>query len=430
MKLFTSTLGLMALAASAMAAEQGALSSKDPQVLRGAYLARAGDCIACHTAPGGKPFAGGLPMKTPLGTVYSTNITPDPKTGIGGYSFEDFDKAVRHGVGKESASLYPAMPYTSYAYVKTADVKALYAYFMQGVQPVAQANKAVDIPWPLSMRWPLGLWRGMFAPSVTTDETPVPDGDKIALGRYLVTGLGHCSTCHTPRGAAMQEKASDDKGADFLSGAVIDGWLARNLRSDPADGLGQWSEQDIVTLLKTGRTDRAATFGSMAEVVEHSTQHLTDKDLSAIAAYLKTLPAAQPGKAALAYDNKAAKDMFNGTAKSSGAIEFLNNCAACHRTSGKGYAGVFPALAQNASVNAQDPASVIRIVLQGATVPGTVAAPASFTMPGFADRMTDKEVADVVSFVRGSWGNQAPSVSAQDVAKVRKGHVLPMAPAR
>ena len=182
-------------------------AANDPQaqlVKQGEYLARAADCAACHTAPKGKPFAGGLPIASPIGTIYSTNITPDKDTGIGSYSLEDFDRALRHGIAKNGSTLYPAMPYTSYAKVRPADVKALYAYFMSGVQPVAQANKATDIPWPMSMRWPLSIWRKMFAPAVVADSAST-DNDPISRGRYLVEGLAHCSACHTPRGFALQE---------------------------------------------------------------------------------------------------------------------------------------------------------------------------------------------------------------------------------
>ncbi|WP_114470429.1 c-type cytochrome [Pseudorhodoferax soli] len=416
--------------ASTLVGHAQSVSASPSELKRGEYLARVGDCIACHSAPGGKPFAGGLALESPIGKIYSTNITPDKKTGIGTYSLEDFDKAVRHGIAKQGHTLYPAMPYTSYAYVKPDDVKAMYVYFMQGVQPVEAANKPSEIPWPMSMRWPLGVWRSLFAPEVTTDNTPVPDADRIAVGRYLVTGLGHCSTCHTPRGVALQEKATTDAGADFLSGAVLEGWLARSLRGDHRDGLGSWTEADIQALLKTGRNRHGATFGSMADVVAHSTQHMTDSDLGAIAAYLKTLPATDGKSVPLVYDDKAAKAMFNGTDKSLGALTYVNNCAACHRTSGKGYDEVFPALALNPTVNADDPSSVIHIILKGAQMPHTTTAPTQFAMPGFADRLTDSEVADVATLIRQSWGNRAPGVTASQVAKVRKHANVPAGPAR
>jgi mono/diheme cytochrome c family protein len=281
------------------------------------------------------------------------------------------------------------------------------------------------------MRWPLSFWRRMFAPTPVADNTPVDEGDKIAVGRYLVTGLGHCSTCHTPRGVALQEKAGTDAdGPAFLSGAVLEGWLARNLRGDKADGLGAWSEQDIVELLKTGRNAHGAAVGSMSDVVQHSTQYMSDRDLQAMAAYLKTLPPLKPDAAAQAYVDTDAKAMFEGTTKDVGALLFVDNCAACHRTSGKGYEGVFPALAQNPTLSTQDPSSVVHIILKGAEMPSTQTAPTHFAMPGFADRLTDTEVAQVASFVRKTWGNQGPAVSAEQVRDMRKEIKAAAAPVR
>ncbi|AOB30194.1 alcohol dehydrogenase [Bordetella sp. H567] len=420
----------LTLAAAHAWAEAPAGGNVDAQLIKqGEYLSRAADCVACHTAKDGKPYAGGLPFDTPIGTVYSTNITPDKETGIGDYSYEDFDRAVRHGVGKGVGSLYPAMPYTSYAHVSPDDVKALYAYFMHGVTPVKQQNKGTDIPWPLSMRWPLGIWRGLFAPDVANGTASAPGGQQAASGdaevlrgRYLVEGLGHCSACHTPRGFALQEKASTDAdGTAFLSGAVVEGWLAKNLRGDVNSGLGSWSKEDIAAFLKGGRNAHSAAFGGMAQVVQDSTQHMSDADLAAIAAYLKTLAPAGKGDArTLAYSDATGQALRTGSDKSEGAITFLNNCAACHRSTGKGYAETFPQLAQSSTVLSGDPASLIHLVLKGAQMPGTRSAPTQYAMPGFDYRLSDGEVAAVVTFVRNSWGNQASAVTADQVAKVRK----------
>ena len=427
-----------ALVASAAFAADGTPASNDAQMIKqGEYLSRAGDCIACHTAGGGKPFAGGLGIESPLGTIYSTNITPDKETGIGNYTYEDFDQAVRHGKAKDGHSLYPAMPYTAYAKVTPEDVKALYAYFMHGVEPVKQENKDTDISWPMSMRWPLTVWRWMFAPDVVNGPaaSDLKGADRAALlrGQYLVEGLGHCSTCHTPRGFALQEKAlSDADGSAFLSGGVVEGWLAKNLRGDMVDGLGSWTKEDIAVFLKSGRNGHSAAFGGMAQVVQDSTQHLTDDDLNAIAAYLKSLPPVNKDAATkpLAYDETVAQALRTGKDKGDGAMAFLNNCAACHRSTGKGYTETFPQLALSSTVNSADPTSLIHIVLKGAQMPGTTAAPTAYAMPGFDWRMTDKEVADVVTFVRSSWGNKGAAVSAADVAKVRKDVGAAAQPAR
>jgi len=421
MKRIAMTAAALALAAGASAGRAAdAAPGADPQLVqRGAYLARAGDCIACHTAAGGKPFAGGLALATPIGTVYSSNITPDKAHGIGDYTLADFDQALRHGVRKDGVSLYPAMPYPSYAKLQPADVQALYAYFMHGVAAQPTPNRAVGIPWPLSMRWPLRVWRARFAPAVAPAAQPAA-GDQVARGRYLVEGLGHCGACHTPRAVTLQEKALSDTSSDFLAGGIVDGYLASNLRSDLRDGLGAWSEQDIVQFLKSGRNGHSAAFGGMADVVANSTQHMSDADLHAIASYLKTLKPVQARQPAPAYDNATYQALRTGGDKSEGALDFLNNCAACHRTSGKGYQETFPTLALSPTVNANDPSSLISLVLQGGAMPGTTAAPTEFAMPAFAGRLSDQEVARVLTFVRGSWGNHAPAVTASMVAKVRK----------
>ncbi|MBK5440782.1 MULTISPECIES: cytochrome c [unclassified Pseudomonas] len=390
-------------------------------VKQGEYLARAGDCVACHTAKGGKPFAGGLPMETPIGTIYSTNITPD-KTGLGDYSFEDFDQAVRHGVAKNGSTLYPAMPYPSYARVSESDMQALYAYFMKGVEPVAQVNKDSDIPWPLSMRWPLAGWRWMFAPKVEDYKAQAGADPVISRGAYLVEGLGHCGACHTPRALTMQEKSlSASDGSAFLSGsAPLEGWIAKSLRGDHKDGLGSWSEEQLVQFLKTGRSDRSAVFGGMSDVVVHSMQYMSEEDLTAIARYLKSLPAVDPKDQPHQYDKQVADALWKGDDSKPGASVYIDNCAACHRTDGHGYTRVFPALAGNPVLQTADATSLINIVLNGGTLPATHTAPSTFTMPAFAWRLSDQEVADVVSFVRGSWGNKGAPVKASDVANLRK----------
>ncbi|MGD8205185.1 c-type cytochrome [Pantoea sp. FN0305] len=420
MKKVLLALCLMTSATGAMAVD----NQGGDLIKRGEYLARAGDCVACHTSKDGKPFAGGLPMETPIGTIYSTNITPDKESGIGSYSYDDFQKAVRHGIAKNGDTLYPAMPYPSYAVVSDEDMQALYAYFMHGVAPVAQQNKESDIPWPLSMRWPLSVWRTLFAPDVKAFQPKSGEDRELARGRYLVEGLGHCGACHTPRSITMQEKAlSDEKGSDYLAGsnAPIDGWTASNLRGDNRDGLGRWSEDDLVQFLRTGRNDDTAAFGGMTEVVEHSLQYLSDEDIKAIARYLKSLGAKDPSQTGFQPDDAVAQALWKGDDSKAGAAEYVDSCAACHRTDGQGYKRFFPVLRGNPVVLADDPTSLIHIVLTGSTLPGVQGAPSTVVMPGFGWRLNDRQVADVVNFIRTSWGNQAAKpVTAQDVADVRK----------
>lgn len=392
-------------------------------ITKGQYLADAGDCTACHTAKGGKPFAGGLPIASPIGTLYTSNITPDPGTGIGTYSLDDFDRALRHGIAANGNSLYPAMPYPAYARISDDDLRALYAYFMHGVQPVNEANRVNDVPWPLSMRWPLAIWRKVLAP---TPDSVAFKADRystaqVARGAYLVQGLGHCGSCHTPRALTLQERALDESGAEYLAGGpVIDGWLAVNLRGNLADGLGRWTADDIIGTLRSARnTHYAVLGGAMGDVVVHSTQHFNDGDLQAVAAYLKTLPATDHQPSSFKEDPATALALAVGKEGSRGAELYIDNCAACHRTNGKGDAHVFPTISGNSSVLSQDPVSLIRLVLAGSNLPATRTAPSQLGMPAFAWRLSDQEVAQVLTFIRTNWGNQAPAVEASQVTNMR-----------
>src|SRR5450759_2495140 len=267
-------------------------ASSQERVGRGAYLALAGDCIACHTSRGGPPYAGGLPLATPIGIVYSTNITPDLETGIGRYSTDEFVRVMREGVAKDGHRLYPAMPYTSYAKVSQDDLSALYAYFRQGISPVRQINRRTHLKWPLSMRSLMAVWNALYLKKGEFVVHP-DEGASWNRGAYLVQGLGHCGGCHTPRGVLGQEKAGSEKdGRPYLAGAKLDNWYALPLTGDRKTGLNAWSKDEIAEYLKTGRTARVVAVGMMVEVVAKSTQYLTDHDLMAIAEYLKSLPPA------------------------------------------------------------------------------------------------------------------------------------------
>lgn len=384
----------------------------------GAYIARTGDCVACHSVPNGQPFAGGLAMQTPVGTIYSSNITPDKQTGIGGYSYADFKNAVQYGIRKDGAALYPAMPYPSYAIMPDADIQALYAYFMSQVEPVSQPSADSTIPWPLNMRWPMAWWQLLFAGKREFAASAGAD-EKLVRGAYLVEGPGHCGACHTPRGLAYQERAlSLADGDAFLSGAVIDGWRAKSLRGE-AQGLQSWSAQDIEMFLKTGRTDKVAAFGAMADVVEHSTRHFTDGDIASIAAYLKQLPAAG-GKLA-AFPPKADSTtaaLRDGRYDSRGAVIYVEQCVVCHRADGQGMPRIFPALAGNSAVFAKNPQSIIQITLEGGRMPSNDTDAMAFAMPGFR-HLSDQDITDVINFIRTAWTNQAPPIGGEDVAHIR-----------
>lgn len=390
----------------------------DNSMSKGQYLATAGDCTACHTVTGGKPFAGGLKMSTPVGAIYSTNITPDKETGIGDYTFEDFEKAMREGVAKDGHNLYPAMPYTAFAKINDEDMHALYDYFMNEVEPVKQENRESDIPWPLNMRWPLSMWNMVFH----EDSTYQPDSSQSEewnRGAYLVQGLEHCGTCHTPRGIGFQEKSLDHHDDEFLTGGTLEGWHAPDLTGNMKSGLGNWTEDDIAEFLKTGRTDGSVAFGTMAEAIEHSTQYLSDADLKAMAVYLKSLKPSDANAKAPEYDNKTVEALTKGDVSQAGALEYMDNCAACHRLDGKGYAKTFPALAGNSALLSDDPSSVISVILKGGKAPVTKEALAGMEMPGFAWRLDDQQVADLATFIRNGWGNSAPAVTAEQVAEIR-----------
>ena len=397
--------------------EQPQAAEFDPALVsRGEYVARLSDCVACHSLPGKAPFAGGLEMATPLGNIHATNVTPDPTHGIGRYSLADFDRAVRHGVAPGGRRLYPAMPYPSYAKLSDDDVRALYAFFMKGVQPANQANIPSDIPWPLNMRWPIALWNGLFAPNATYATKPAQDA-QWNRGAYIVQGPGHCGSCHTPRGLAFNEKALDEAGTPFLAGALLDGWYAPSLRQDPNTGLGRWSEAQIVQFLKTGRNQHAVVYGSMTEAFNNSTQFMNDDDLAAIARYLKSLPGdPQRDGAPWAYQAVAA----NARTDAPGAHTYATRCASCHGADGKGQPDWMPPLAGATSALATETASAINITLNGAQRVVAAGVPDAYRMPALREQLSDQDIAEVLTYVRSSWGNHGSAVEAKAVGKLRE----------
>ncbi len=399
----------------------------DELVQRGAYLARAGDCLACHIAQQGKPFAGGLPFDVKVGTVYSTNITPDRETGIGLYSRDDFVKVMRKGVAKDGRRLYSAMPYPSFAKVSPEDLAALYAYFMQGVTPVRAPARRAHLSWPLGSRSLLAVWNALYFKKGEYAADP-RQSDSWNRGAYLVQGLGHCGACHTPRGIAGQEKAGSERdGANYLAGAALDDWYATSLRGEAVTGLAAWSQDELVESLRSGRTARVAATGMMADVVAKSTQYLTDPDLMAIAEYLKSLPAddqdvkgSGDSRLQADADHAATRALKTGETGMRGSRIYLDNCCACHHSDGAGAQRIFPNLVRNESVNTKDPVSLIHLLLAGSAMPSTQTAPSAIAMPDFGWRLSDEDLADVLSFIRASWGNHAPAVKSEQVARVRK----------
>ncbi|HZZ12828.1 MAG TPA: cytochrome c [Paraburkholderia sp.] len=415
--LLTSALLVTAGATVASTSAWAQSADRDAALIRhGEYLARAGDCMACHSAAGKKPFAGGLPIVSGLGTIYSTNITPSQRNGIGHYTEQQFADAIRKGVRADGARLYPAMPYPAYVKITDADVHALYTYFMKDVAPVDEAAPVTSLSFPFNLRWGMALWNLAFTPN---KPFAAPDGatEQVRRGAYLVESLGHCGSCHTPRGVAMNEKAFDGSDASFLAGGDLNGWSVPSLR-----GMAHWTQQDVVDYLQTGRNSKAAVAGEMTSVVFNSTSHLTEGDVNAIAAYLKSLPASSTART----DSAVTSAPDATTAKLTAARQltlgerlYIDNCAACHFVNGKGAPRVFPHLDGATVVNAKDPTGLLHIILAGAQTPSTAKAPSVLPMPGFANRLNDDEVAQLATFVRSGWSNRAPAVTASEAAKAR-----------
>ena len=380
--------------------------SASADVMRGEYLSRAGDCISCHTQAGHSAYGGGRELKTPFGPIYSTNITPDPQYGIGAYGLKDFDRAVRQGVAKDGHHLYPAMPYPSFRRISDRDIGDLYDYFMHGVQPVHEASQKTRLPFPFNMRWMMLVWNWLFKPH--SDFKPQAGRDETwNRGSYLVETLGHCGACHTPRGLAFQENGLTASSRAFLSGGTLEYWHAPSLRGNARRGLAEWSEADIAEYLRTGHARGFTAFGTMSEAVEVSTRYLTDSDRMAIAHYLKSLPAAS-------LPLTPVPNATAGQAEWPGAGIYASDCAGCHGRNGEGRPAA-PALAGNPAIQASDPASVVHILLKGSQSPATPFGPQVETMPGFEPKLSDREIAEVATFIRQSWDNRAPAVDERVV---------------
>jgi len=371
---------------------------------RGRYLTSAGDCQACHTTQGAKPFAGGRPIPTPFGTIYSANITPDRQTGIGAWTNDQFYRALHEGVDAHGKNLYPAFPYPWYTKITREDSDAIRAYLSK-LEPVKNAPPANSLTWPLNYRMVMEGWNELFFKegNFKPDNTKPPQWNR---GAYLVEGLGHCGACHTPTnilGAAKKDSR--------LQGGTLQDWYAPSLAGDLRSGLGSWSVDDIVTFLKTGRNDRSTAYGPMSEVINFSTSKLNDSDLNAIATYLKDIPASGSDKKPAHVDAKTAE---------SGQAIYVDNCSACHRSNGEGLPAMFPSLKGDANVQDKDPTTIIRLILNGAHATVTDARPTQLSMPAFGWKLTDDQIATLANYVRNSWSNSAASVSASDVKSLRQ----------
>jgi mono/diheme cytochrome c family protein len=412
------------------AAEQAAQG--DAAIERGKYLAIAADCGACHSAPNGKPFAGGLPIGTPLGTIYSTNITPSANFGIGRYTEEEFSRALRRGIRSDGAHLYPAMPYTSYARFTDEDTHALYLYFTKAVEPVDARGPETELPFPMNIRLSMLGWNILFLDT----QVFAPDQQQPAQwnrGAYLVEGAAHCGTCHTPRGFLMQEQTGR-----ALSGAQVGPWYAPNITSDPASGIGSWSREELAAYLRNGHLrGKAQAAGSMGEAVEHSFQYLSADDIDSIATYIKTVPPiGDPAASASRFTaGKISSELTmlrgrdgiksDNDAAPSGAELFQGNCASCHAAEGQGSKdGYYPSLFHNSATGAKNPTNLIAAILYG--VDRTVSGRQAF-MPGFGGRpadanpLSDRNIAVLASYVLSHFGAGDTTVTEQEVTEIRHG---------
>jgi len=375
-------------------------------IARGEYLAKAGNCMGCHTTPGGEPYAGGRGIETPFGTVYTSNLTPDAATGLGHWSPAHFWRALHNGRSRDGRLLYPAFPYTNYTLVAREDANALYAY-LRKLKPVVRVNRPHGLRFPFDTQAALAVWRALyFSPgAIAHDPARAVDWNR---GAYLVQGLGHCNACHGSRNVLGATGGPLDLGGGLIP---MQNWYAPSL-SDPKEaGVAEWDARQIVALLKTGVNDKASVLGPMAEVVGRSTQYLTEADLNAMAAYLKSLPPTHGVAPTRLPEPNPALDR--------GAKLYADHCAQCHGEQGEGAPGIYPPLAGNRALTMASTANLVRVVREGGFAPSTAGNPRPYGMPPFATVLNNADTAAVLSHVRGAWGNQGAAVSEIEVNRYR-----------
>jgi mono/diheme cytochrome c family protein len=371
-------------------------------IRRGRYLTTAGDCASCHTRRGGRPFEGGLGVGTPFGTIYSANLTGDRDTGIGGWTADQFFRAMHHGIAPGGKHLYPALPYNYFTTVTREDSDAIFA-FLKTTPAVRYVPPANRLPFPVNLRSSVIGWNAINFKAHEFQRNPRMSAE-WNRGAYLTEGLGHCGDCHTPKnvlGAELKNQA--------FRGAVINNSVAPDLTPNPRTGLGRWNLAEIVGYLRTGRNSHANASGQMAEVVTYSTSLLSDSDLAAIATYLISLPAS-PSLPSAHPDAQAMR---------AGSAIFSDACTGCHLAGGKGQPGLYPPLPGSALAQQQDPTGVIRLILAGGRTAPTLSQPGYQSMPSFAWKLTDQQTADVATYVRNAWGNNAPPVQERQVSALR-----------
>jgi cytochrome c553 len=395
---------------TAPAAQTTRIPSSTESISKGEYLARAGDCIACHTDPGGKLFGGKRPMPTPFGTLYSSNITPDPQHGIGKWSADDFYATMHVGRMPDGGLIYPAMPFGDYTKVTRADSDAIFAY-LRSVPPAPEPDREHDLRFPFNNRSLILGWRTLFF----NEGTYQPDStksDEWNRGAYLVEGLGHCGMCHT----AINKLGGTSESKAFQGGLIpMQNWYAPSLTSNKEAGLGDWSLADISDYLRKGVSRRGAVYGPMSEVVYNSLQYMTDADIRAMAVYLKSI--GQLNK--LDPEVSSVPVAENSLLMRLGKSVYADQCANCHGAKGAGEPTRYPSLANNQSIQMDSPVNPIRMVLNGGFPPSTPGNSMPYGMPPFAQNLSNDEVAAVVTYIRSSWGNHGTAISARQVDELR-----------
>ncbi len=373
------------------------------QLRRGQYLVAAGDCMSCHLRASGEPLAGGLGLKTPFGVIYSANITSDKETGIGDWTGDQFYRAMHDGIDDEGVNLYPAFPYPWFRLASREDTDAILA-FLKSTPAVKYTPPKNHLPFPLNIRTTVKGWNLLYLNSRDLQSDPKQSAE-WNRGAYLVNGLGHCGGCHTPKNGL-----GADKTHVALQGGSLDKWFAPDLTTNSRTGLGNWSVDEIAEYLQNGRNARADAGGPMGDVVTYSTSLMSDVDRHAIAVYLKS-QSASPSLASSAPNSDAMRR---------GAAIYSDACSSCHLEDGVGQPGIFPPLGPNAGLQQSDPIGLEHLILAGARIGTSPTRPSPFAMPSFAWKLSDQEVADVSTYIRNSWGNQAAAVSAADVRAARK----------
>ncbi|WP_431273423.1 c-type cytochrome [Variovorax ureilyticus] len=413
--LFLATLGILAAFAVVGLNLRGETKLPDPPtafnstpelVERGRYLALAGNCAGCHSALGSAPYAGGVGIETPFGTIFASNLTSDPAAGIGSWNSDHFWRALHNGRSKDGRLLYPAFPYPNFTRVTREDSDAIFAY-LRTVPPSPMPNRAHELRFPYDTQAALAVWRALSFTAGTFEPNPGKSAE-WNRGAYLVDGLGHCIACHGTRNVlgATQENLG-------LSGGLIavQNWYAPSLTSNREAGVAEWEPHDVVELLKNGRSERGSVMGPMADVVYGSTQHLKEADLLAMASYLKELPSTSAAVAPTTSPRRDARVMERGQRI------FDQRCAYCHGDQGQGAVGAYPPLAGNRAVLMNSPVNLIQILRHGGFLPTTAGNPRPYGMPPFRIVLDDSDVAAVLTYIRGSWGNDAPPVTARDLSR-------------